>query len=164
MGTPESDTIIGVGGRGVEPARYRPSSFVRLENTVAWWSSLGLLGVLLIALGILVPQGFASGTVIAGVVLFLATAGFAGAEQYEPATVLAVAGVVWTSVGISEYLRTDPSPTRTFLVLTAVGAAALIAGAAGGIRAWDRERSTPTTESRPRATLRSPPPDGTEIR
>jgi hypothetical protein len=138
---PSDGSVMRVGGRVVEPSRYRPSSVVRLEDTVAWWGSLGLFGGLAIGLGILAYGSGGSAAAVGGVALFLATAVVAGAERYEPATALAGAGIVWSSVGISLYLGTDPSPGSTFVVLSVVGAVALVLGGAGAFRVWARERS-----------------------
>ena len=113
--------VLAVNGQVVSPSAYRQSTFVELENTVAWWSSLGVLGALLVGAGILIGAGKGEVVAISGVALFIATAVLAGVERTEIATAAGVAGVVWTSAGISVALGTDPTLSGSLLGLGCVG-------------------------------------------
>lgn len=140
MDPPPSRGLIYAGGRVFEPAAYRPSSVLRLEDTVAWWTAVAAFGFLLVAAGTMALGRSGTALAIGGVVCFLATAVVAGSERFELATVLAIAGVVLTSIGISIVLGTDPSILGTAIVLLIFGAFVMGAGAAGGRRAGARER------------------------
>ncbi|MGA8542356.1 MAG: hypothetical protein WB947_02260 [Thermoplasmata archaeon] len=109
-----------------------------LEDTVAWWGSLALLGALLVTAGLLVGADMGETVAIAGVALFFATAVLAGAERTEWATALGVAGVVWTAVGISLVLGSDPSRFGSLVGLSVSGAAMVLIGILGAARAHRR--------------------------
>ncbi len=129
-------------GQILSPSAYRPSTVVDFEDTVAWWSSLSILGALLVVAGILVGVGRGEVVAISGVGLFFATAVLAGVELTEGATALGVAGVVWTAAGISVALGTDPSLKGSLVGFVLVGVAAVGVGVLGSLRA--RARSGPT--------------------
>ena len=135
--------MIVVEGRVLSPSVYRASSFVELEDTVAWWGSLATLGALLVAAGVLLGADRGELVAIGGVTLFFATAVLAGAERPEPATSLGVAGVVWTSAGVSLALGTDPSLVGSMLGLSVAGAILLALGAGGAVRAHARSPPVP---------------------
>ena len=132
--------MIVVNGRVVSPTAYRPSRFTELEDTVAWWSSLTVLGALLAVGGLLVGAGAGEFVAISGVALFFATAVLAGLEQTEAATAVGVAGIVWTSAGISVALGTDPSLLGSLVGLGAAGGLALLLGVVGAFRAHARSK------------------------
>jgi hypothetical protein len=132
--------IIVADGRVLGPSAYRPSAFAELEDTVAWWSALAVLGGLVLVAGVLVGSGRGEVVAISGVALFFATAVLAGAERTELATALGVAGVVWTSAGISLALGTDPSWAGSLVGLAALGGLGLLTGFVGALRANSRSK------------------------
>jgi hypothetical protein len=129
--------VIVVRGRVLGPGAYRPSSFADLEDTVEWWTALAVVGGLIVGAGLLVGTDQGDITAIVGVALFVVTAVLAGAERTELATALGVAGVVWTSAGISVSLGTDPSSLGSMIVFVAVGGAMVVVGA---LRAQSRSK------------------------
>jgi hypothetical protein len=142
VGEPTGRTVITVRGRVLETPVSRSPDAARLEDSVAWWSALGTLGALLALLGYPVVEGWGSPVAVLGVLLFFATAVVAGAERYEFATALAIAGVVWTSFGIAVVLGTDPSRLGSLVVLELLGSITVTTGALGAWRARARERRT----------------------
>ena len=131
---PTDRPFIVVNGRVLSPAAYRPSTLVDLEDTPAWWSSLALLGVLLIAAGALAGDGRGEAVAVGAVALFLTTAVLAGYERTELATATGSSGVIWSALGISTVLGTDPSLLGTFLGFALGGSLALAAGLLGVAR------------------------------
>jgi hypothetical protein len=127
-----------VNGRLVAPSAYGPSTFVDLENTVGWWSSLAVLGALLAVAGVLIGADLGDLVAVSGVALFFGTAVLAGAERTELATAFGTAGIVWTAAGISLVLRTDPTLVGSLVAFTFVGGAALAIGIVGAFRALAR--------------------------
>jgi hypothetical protein len=126
--------MIVVEGRVLSPSAYRPSSILRVENTVAWWASLALVGGTLVAAGLLVYSGAGETLAVAGVALFLLAGVLAGAEWLEAATAVGVGAIVWTATGISLVLDTDPSRAYSLLGFVVVGGMAVICGAIGASR------------------------------
>ncbi|MGA8302685.1 MAG: hypothetical protein WA691_04880 [Thermoplasmata archaeon] len=141
--------MIVVDGRLVSPSAYRPSSIVDLEDTVAWWSSLAILGALLFVAGLLVGAGEGETVTLVGVALFFGTAVLAGAERTEPATALGVAGLVWTASGISLVLGTDPSLFGSLVGLAAAGGIVAVTGALGAVRARARGATAARLTAKP---------------
>ena len=135
--------MIVVDGEVVSPTAYRPSAFVDLEDTVAWWSALAVLGAFLFALGALVGRGLGETVAVSGVLLFFATAVLAGAERTEFATAVGAAAVVWTATGIAVVLGSDPSLFVSLLGFTIGGASFLALGSLGAARARARSLETP---------------------
>jgi hypothetical protein len=131
---------IVVNGRVLPPSAYRPSTFLELGDTVAWWGSLALLGVLLAGAGILVGADQGEWLAISGVSLFFATAVLAGAERTEAATAVGVAAIVWTSAGIALVLGTDANLWASLLGFAAVGATAVALGSIGAFRVRARSK------------------------
>jgi hypothetical protein len=140
-----SSPVLRVGDRVVPSTAYRPTAFVGVANTVAWWTALMLLGAGLVGAGALVDAGLGEVTAIAGVALFLATAVVAGAERTELATALGTVALVWTASGIAVVLGTDPSRPGSLVAFTVAGALALVGGAIGAARA--RRRDPPRSGS-----------------
>jgi hypothetical protein len=128
-----------VDGRVLAPSTYRPSTFVDLEDTPEWWSSLALLGALLATAGVVVFEGAGDAAAVGGVGLFFATAILAGLERTELATATGASGVAWCAAGISVALVGTPAPGNSALGLGLVGAGALIAGIWGAVRARGQE-------------------------
>jgi hypothetical protein len=118
---------------------YRPATLVELRDTVEWWNSVALFGGLMVGLALGAAAGSGEVVAIVGFALFLATAVVAGAERFEAATAVGAAAVIWTALGISLVLGTDPSPAGTALGFALVGAAAGIGGVAGRRRVVRRE-------------------------
>lgn len=137
--------MIVVDGRVVYPSTYRPSTFLDLAATVEWYRSLGLLGLLLGALGAAVAVNGGAAAAVVGVGLFFATAVLAGQDRIELATALGTAGVVWTAIGISLTLGSVGPRTAVAVVLVALGAAAVLLALAGGRSIDARSRSAPPT-------------------
>ena len=133
-------TVLVVNGRVHEVPAGRSVDRVRLESSVAWWTSLGIFGGLLAVLGVLVGTDLGVPAAIGGVSLFFATAVLAGDERYEIATALGSAGVLWTSLGIAVDLGTDPARSVSFVVLASIGIVAMAAGVLGGLRRKAGER------------------------
>ncbi|MGI0070612.1 MAG: hypothetical protein ACRECT_00810 [Thermoplasmata archaeon] len=132
--------MLRLDGPVVSPSVYPPSTFVDLEDSVAWWSALSTLGALLAGAGVLLGAGAGEAVAIGGVALFFATAVSAGLELIEAGTALGVAAVVWTAGGIAAALGTDPSPTGSLVGLGGVGVVLVIVGALGARRAGQRAR------------------------
>ncbi len=137
--------MIVVDGRVVYPSAYRPSTFLDLEATVEWYRSLGLLGLLLSALGAAVAANGGELAAVVGVGLFFATAVLAGQDRVEIATALGTAGVVWAAIGISLTLGSVGPRIAVAAALVAVGTAAVLLALAGGRSAGARARSAPPT-------------------
>jgi hypothetical protein len=135
-----SSPILLVGDRVVPHSAYRPTPWAELSDTPAWWGSLALLGGLVALAGTTVGVSAGEATAIGGVLLFFATAVVAGAERTEAATALAVAGLVWTSAGISLATGADGAPTETLYAFVGVGIAVAALGIAGAIRSLRRGR------------------------
>jgi len=126
--------VIKVDGRFLEVTPSLSVGVFRAERPAVWWSSIALLGGLLLALGGLVGAGLGTPAAIGGVVLFFAAAVAAGAERYAVTTVTGVAAMVWTSAGVSVYLGVDRSLFLSFLALAVVGAAVSVVGGLGAVR------------------------------
>lgn len=135
--TPSQAPIV-VQGRVLEPAAYRPSTFVDLEDTPEWWKALVLLGVLLVLAGVLVRAGAGELEAVLGVGLFFGTAVLAGRDRVELATAVGSAAVVATALGISVVLGTDPWVYETFLGFAILGAVLTLAGVLGLARSPQR--------------------------
>jgi|SRR5580658_1430821 hypothetical protein len=136
--TPREDParpFLVVEGRVFPPSAYRPSTFMDLEDTPAWWWALAALGVLLLLAGVLVGAQRGEAVAIGGVALFLATAVLAGAERVEIATAFGAAGIIWTAAGISVVLGTDPSAVGSLVGFGVCGATLVAVGALGVVRA-----------------------------
>lgn len=133
--------VIVVNGRVLEIPAYHPTGPTALENSVAWWESVVLLGVALVVLGVLVGADLGSVAAVGGVALFLATGIVAGAERYEAATALGVAAVLWTSAGISVSLGVDPSLIGSLVAFATIGAVVIVAGSWGAARRRAQERN-----------------------
>jgi len=133
-----SSPLLLVGDRVVPHSAFRPSPWSELASTPAWWGALALLGSLVAVAG--ATAGIASGevTAIGGVLLFFATAVAAGAERTEAATALALAGLVWTSTGISLATGTDGSAAATLDGFLGMGALLVVLGLAGVGRSMRR--------------------------
>ncbi|HTS33442.1 MAG TPA: hypothetical protein VMI55_05850 [Thermoplasmata archaeon] len=133
MGEPANRVII-VSRAGIqEVGPGRSAQLVRLERSVAWWTSLATWGALLLPLGALVGTGLGASSAIGGFLLFLVTAVAVGDERYELATALGVSAVIWTAVGVSVSLGADGSLVASLVGLTAVGALGLIVGVFGSL-------------------------------
>jgi hypothetical protein len=140
---PATHPLIRVDGRVLAPTSYRPTPFVDLEDSVAWWTALSILGAFLALAGVLIGSGEGEATAIGGVALFFATAVSAGAERAEIASALGTAGVVWTALGIAVVLGTDTARVGSLLGLAVSGGAFVAAGAVGALRAGRRRADAP---------------------
>lgn len=116
---------IRVEGEPIARARYRPATFLEVEDSRAWWGAVAALGGLAVLAGILAPF-LGPSLAIGGVLLFLATAVLAGAERLELATTVGTAGMLWTAAGVSFAFGADRSPSTTALGFAAFGAATLV--------------------------------------
>jgi hypothetical protein len=131
-----ADRVIIVSRVGIqEVGPHRSAQLVRLERSVAWWTSLATWGALLLPLGALVGSGLGPSGAIGGFLLFLVTAVVVGDEQYELATALGVSAVIWTAAGISVSLGADRSLVASLVALTAVGTLGLVVGVLGSLGA-----------------------------
>jgi len=140
---PNYEPWLYVDGRAVAPSVYRPASIVDLGNTVAWWSSLALLGAAVAAAGLLVAGGAGEALAIGGVALFVITASVAGAERIEPATALGASAMIWTSAGIALVLGDRPPLGSVVAPMLAVGMSFLVLGTLGALRARHDGRPRP---------------------
>jgi len=132
--------VIVVNGRVLSPSAYRPSSLVELENTVEWWTALGVLGALLVSAGVGVAGDAGDLLAVGGVVLFFATAAAAGSDRIETATGLGIGGVAWAATGISLVLVTDRWLGATALALVVTGLVFVGLAVRGGSLARERSK------------------------
>lgn len=149
MGEPAGRMIVVTRSGVVEVPASRSAHAVRLEDSVAWWGSLAVLGASLVVLGLIVGAALGSAAAIGGFVLFLATAVLVGDERYEVATAMGISGVIWTSAGISVSLGTDPSLVGSLVGFEIVGVLGLVVGVPGILRARVRRPSTAGRASSP---------------
>jgi hypothetical protein len=129
-GMPERMVLV-VEGRVVEVPPSHRWGEVHPEGSRDWYEAVALLGGMLLLLGAVAGESYGGAAAVAGFTMFLATAVLAGLERYEWATAVGVAAVVWTVVGISEFLGIDRSPLASFVGTGAVGALTLGVGLGG---------------------------------
>lgn len=147
MTEPEGRRVLVINGRILEVAAYRTAGPPRLENTVAWWESLVLLGGMLLVLSGFAAAGWGARAAIGGVVLFLVTAVLAGVERYEFATATGIAALLWTSAGVAVLLGLGGRPVDWFVAFAAAGVAMAVAGAAGAVRLRSAELGRAAADS-----------------
>lgn len=147
MTEPEGRRVLVINGRILEVTAYHSSGPPRLENTVAWWGSLVLLGGMLLVLSGFAAAGWGARAAVGGVVLFLVTAVLAGTERYEFATAAGVAALLWTSAGVAVLLEIGGPPVDWFVAFAAAGAALALMGTAGTVRLRSGESDRTAADS-----------------
>lgn len=133
-----SSPVLLVGDRVVPHSAFRPTPWADLADTPAWWGALALFGGFLVLAAVTIGAASGEATAIGGVLFFLAAAVAAGAERTEVATALALAGLVWTSTGISLATGTDGAPAATAWGFALIGGGLIVLGVAGAVRSASR--------------------------
>ena len=124
-------------GRVLEVTPSQSVADVRVEDSIAWWSAIAVLGGSFITLGALVGYSWVPVTAICGFVLFLVTAVLIGAGHHELATASCASAIIWTCAGVSVCLGTDSSSFATCLGFEAIGVVLVLVGALRWLRRRD---------------------------